>query len=446
MPKANSIFWYIMAHDTPALFAHDNDHDDVRDTSEALDLSDISDPITVVDVQAEPQHVLVRASLKEEISTLTGPYQVSGKRPPFSTAEMVVMAIICGNEASYTIASSRRSIITTYPYYRDKVLKELLVNWECEFSDFRPVELVPELVDTFHRHDVPLVRYEDPSERDVQYLDDAEFTVTPQAARIFLESRLCDSRQGVFPFFKLPAELRNSIYEMVLRFHPSGIVINSNTCSAELRQHPEDEDSYVEEEGVVPRDCDIGNTNVIALLQVCKQAYAEAAPILYGQNKFTFAHEGLLCLNDMISARQSPATQHLEYVELFLRPFKVEARVFERAAQMLASGKRLKFLALDMRDRDWLEMSKVRRLDHYGRKSKFTKAGQIPGFRHLVEAAANAETFELKGGDESTRLKALFDAEIEKIEAGRGQKAPKKRAKKLKGKATSKSAVTVVDD
>ncbi|KAK4508703.1 hypothetical protein PRZ48_002442 [Zasmidium cellare] len=200
-----------------------DDHNDVNDTPEdhhdVNDTSDIDDGVSTTFisdtddegvVKAKPAHVGAKAALKKEILSLIKPHRDSTKCPPFSTAEMVVMAIICGNEASYNIRNLRREILATYRYYRTQALNDLLEYWEYE-GGFRPDELVPELQYIFHQHEAPLVRYEPPSERDVVWLEDAEFTVTPPAARTFLESWLYSGRQGAFPFFRLAPELRNSI-------------------------------------------------------------------------------------------------------------------------------------------------------------------------------------------------------------------------------------------
>ncbi|KAK4508704.1 hypothetical protein PRZ48_002443 [Zasmidium cellare] len=221
---------------------------------------------------------------------------------------------------------------------------------------------------------------------------------------------------------------------MVLRFHPSGFIIHSD--GAELRQHPEDEDTYFEDDSdEFSRKCDVVDTNLTALLQVCKQVYAEAAPILYGQNKFRFTDSSLLRFDGMIKARQPSMARHLRYLELSFRPRRHGYRTFELTIQNLASVKTLKSLAIEIYDYDWLKMRTEERLSAYGRKTKFTKFEQVPGFYDLARVAAKAETFELKGDDEDhVSIKAFLDAEIEKIRAGKGKKVAKKRGVRPAGK------------
>lgn len=152
-----------------------------------------------------------------------------------------------------------------------------------------------------------------------QWLD--KWSVTTAAARIFLQGRLgrgkkTQAQQQSFPFMRLPAELRNRIYELVLRFPESGVCVKlkaddrdgSFRIPARLSVMREEAKSFNEvhmsdldaayfdhswsaiaddlPDGVLfcrpPAVC-------LALLQVSKEVFQEAMPVFYSTNNFIFA-------------------------------------------------------------------------------------------------------------------------------------------------------------
>lgn len=243
-------------------------------------------------VEAEPEHVKARASLKQEILAPIKPHKRSRKRPPFSTPEMIVMAIICGHDATYSPVDIARTSLETYHYYACRILEGILES-TSKYGHIanRPGfggslwDGIPVFLESVHCLDVQITK---------QHSDYGPelFTVTPPAARILLELRLCSRRKGDFPFFKLSAELRNNVYDMGLRFHTSGVMIKN--IGAQLLQHPEDDDSY--QDGDSDITFPTHERSVAAVTMMCKQACAEATPILYGENKFLFGTGGLFYL------------------------------------------------------------------------------------------------------------------------------------------------------
>lgn len=167
--------------------------------------------------------------------------------------------------------------------------------WEDEL-----VCIVPDFFETFPSYKLPLRLHSyDRDERDPV---NAEYAITRSAARYYLRDLLEPKRRGTVPFTKLPAELRNIIYEMVLRFPAPGLYISHSVMSKPLKLHSIRRMDEVDVTGgpmeelsldfAVPQEyadhyleVNLSKTD-LALLKVCRQIHHEAMPIFYGLNTF----------------------------------------------------------------------------------------------------------------------------------------------------------------
>lgn len=419
------------------------------------------------DAMARYLTAVKRDSVRSEIVARIERYRHSTKRPPFSAAEMTVMAILCSDKHALTRAEILRWILSTFKYYGGKLVDDYLAGCSDEsmWYDEHPSNLGP-IVDsfegeTFYNYDVPLreawpVAFEEYDEfldgDDIKgtYETDIAFTVSPSAGRIFLAKRLAPRRKKVFPFLRLPAELRNAIYEMVLAYPKSGFSI-----APPYSDHPREPRltaceridgtapfTNVTHRSAMARKVQIGPMNeVLALLTVCKQLYDEAMPIFYSINTFCFENPSVLAqalshlpedrLRHVTSVEVKLCDGHFSIYDISL----VGMDQFVPATRALSQLRALKELRIESVDSTWLEMAKGFR-EKLGRKTKFTKIEQIAGFVDLAAAAAKAEKVEFFG--ECPLTKAFIEGEREKLQAG---VEPKKLVKKRvrKGKEAMKS-------
>lgn len=286
--------------------------------------------------------------------------------------------------------------------------------------------LIDGFSDTFYQYHVPItVVKREWWNRNYDQLDFCYFTITLPAARLFLEP-LMYTRKGAFPFLQLPAELRNAIYELVLRFPSPGFRVE--TAGLKLLRRPEHGDIALTDENVSP-GLRINTHHMTALLRVCKQTRKEALPIFYGINTFCFTE--MAAFKSMTLNLKTTAVEHLRRVYMECRYF-ANAHKLTDVAPQVAQIKKFELLVLCMHDDRWIEMKKRDRVNLFDRVTKFTKFEQISTFHELAKAAAKADKFELRG--ECPVAEAFFDSEIKKIKAGKGSSAPKKRVKKVEDK------------
>ena len=113
-------------------------------------------------------------------------------------------------------------------------------------------------------------------------------------ARVYLEHTLCQERSGTFPFLDLPAELRNKIYDMVLQYPVSGILLAPHepqtfyTTTKDLSTPFSTEKSVHQLRWRLSKLYEQPIQKSLSLLLVNKQTFTEAFPSFYRNNVFHF--------------------------------------------------------------------------------------------------------------------------------------------------------------
>lgn len=173
-----------------------------------------------------------RKKLKTELLSLIKPFYTSRDKPPFSVDELVVISLATSTGGtSMTQLQVREDIWRSYAYYLDLFISHSSL---ATRQLFEPICLT-QLKSKQYREDFDLAfrKLDVPIEctlGTMQRLRQHTYTVSPEAARIFLsrilrkeESETKESKP--FPFVRLPAELRNRIYELVLQFSDPGVSV-----------------------------------------------------------------------------------------------------------------------------------------------------------------------------------------------------------------------------
>ncbi|KAL8723357.1 MAG: hypothetical protein Q9225_000340 [Loekoesia sp. 1 TL-2023] len=168
------------------------------------------------------------------------------------------------------------------------------------------------------------------------------FLVTRSGRRL---SRKLFLKPDTFPFLRLPGEVRNMIYRFALGHgavrkhceHPLGLIGIENMDPFEYNDyttssHPRSRTSYPTMNFIDPIPCcpdhrhlDFENTTYtlgpmklpnLGLLAVNKQIRAEALPIFYGENIFSFGQ--MSAVRPFLKDRPAIARQNLQHIQLFL--------------------------------------------------------------------------------------------------------------------------------
>lgn len=399
-----------------------------------------------------------RAGLKLDIAKIIKPHQRSDSNPPYSTAALIVMAVVSSREKHVSRVTILTWIIRSFKFYTNRALDSCL-----EFAEGGVIDtdkIFEWFNEAFDAYDIPLILVEE-AEYEYRYdIDDFKsgtrrYSVDNRAARVYLRHWLEPTRKGAFRFLDLPAEIRNTIYEMTLQYPSSGIRVLA--VSAQRLDPGQEPACWVNSLAVMERAHDIvrpfddwssvGDEEEIALpplqqilsiLLVCKQVYQETAKTFYQINTFCFEDTGTFAA---LSHGRAKSFYNFGGL-LFEHSNSQDTASWLVAVEALAKQKSCKFLSLAFTDHFWLDMSKDSRM-MFGRTNRFTKISQIPGFDRLAFAAFKAGTFELS--ESSSLIKAFLDQEIAKLKSGVGKlsKPYKKRTATSKTKKTKKTKQTV---
>lgn len=131
-------------------------------------------------------------------TNLIEPYRHSDDSPPFSVAELVVMAIICSDKSYPHKSDIFAWIIYTFRYYSALAVPQY-VNWMsgCLYGWIGCAHnVVHGFQKVFRQYEVPLIQHSYPL--DEFDGDPSTWTIKPSQARLFLFSHL--ERPGSFSF------------------------------------------------------------------------------------------------------------------------------------------------------------------------------------------------------------------------------------------------------
>lgn len=375
-----------------------------------------------------------RAALKAEILVLIQDYRFSSRKPPFSSTQLICMAITCHKNYRLSIGQIIRWILKHFWYYGQKAVDKFAdaVDGDKYFERFEARdapdahmhEVVDDFFDGFRTYSSPI--------EVASRLDwwPEQVTVDPRACRTTLSDHLTRPMDGTFPFLRLAPELRNKIYELVMVFSESGVEYAEGRLYAvkDLKMgDPRWYDFDMTEQNPLSQS-DTG----LALQLTCKQIEQEVTPMFHGLNKFYFS--SLKYFQGFMSKRPAAASAHVTQIWLSAYPNEIWPKV----TTALASHKAFKHLVIDISDKSFMGLDAGERQEIFLRKTKYTNISQIPGFADLAVAASKAEEFELVG--ECPQIQAFIDAEVQKIKAG-GKVTKARMSRQLKRKIKAETGM-----
>ncbi|KAK4894559.1 hypothetical protein LTR27_007200 [Elasticomyces elasticus] len=371
---------------------------------------------------ADPLRTELKAEIEAVIAEYTKPE--SGK-PPYTTAQLVVMAAICSAETDVTEQGTLRWLTRTFPYYTQHAINEFIALRSSYDSylgyggyDSINDKVTPDIKEALKSYDLPLqtVRVAPTAYSGTR----KQLMLSP--ARIYLQPVLEYKRRGTFEFLKLPAELRNVVYEMLFVFHEQGF---TETWHQSQRTLPcRDAEHYDPTISVEPgthrsnyQQVRAPSTSkVLAILRTCKQICNEAMPYFYRDNHFRY--ETLDAFSSSISSLNHQAShrvQHLSSLYIGFRAHGAEGGYVLGALEALKTAKNIRRLDLKFEsDDEWLGMRpKMRRALGSRRTLAFTKFEQIPVFPPLAVIASHARELVITG--DCPQIEAYLAGEVKRL-------------------------------
>ena len=205
------------------------------------------------------------------------------------------------------------------------------------------------------RYDVSLVEAVD-KDGQGRHTSAAWYSVSAEAGRTFLRDRLEPERKGTLPFLKLPAELRNEIYELVFTFPKAGFgwvyayEPHSLWTRIILPNRIEEDDADLQNAYTNRSDYALAvyapqTSNILRLLLTCRRIYKEAVPFFYRVNHFHFHNTETF--GKAISRLAASRIPHLSSLSLILTVCHYTSlRKFVPAMKALTAIKSLRRLVI----------------------------------------------------------------------------------------------------
>lgn len=352
------------------------------------------------------------SSLQREIEELIRPWRNSEKHPGFSYEELIAIALVLHDEPM-TRESIMTWIMKTFGYYQEMAAATFWAhfgeyNGNC-FSTKPPDdsdEFFDVFNDTFSKFELPVTEITRFCPDDDQ---NDTYEISTAAARISLERLLAGRTKGKFPFLRLPAELRMTIYELVLGYPRSGLqpvrpsYNRAMYFSVATREFlPTFSSELWESSDLELKVAD--HESITQILLVNKQIYEEAVSCFYQINTFVFFR--ITELIHHMTYLAPTRRQHIRHIVLHHSPYD-DLKLVMNCFKWLESLSGLRKLDIDIDERLWFSTRKSPRA-----QQSFT-ASTIPGFEVLPKLSKTVK-IEFAGNCEA--ISSYWKAEMAKDE------------------------------
>lgn len=233
-------------------------------------------------------------------ATIT-PWQQSKEKPPFSYGELIAMALVMTDHPKGA-RDIMFWVIQHFKYYNKLACYVFTSNRSDDYGTNRSQPKDIEASDFSFKFYRTLLNFRLPLHTTCYISQKSpEWTIAPAEARVYLQNALGWKPSGVFPFFRLPAELRTIIYELVFAYPSVGLYrgtlqgnINGKNFMLRSRDFSEPV-SFAEREGGHDqcfRMCHVIDTEsvseILSPILTNKQMFQEASHIFYSINTFFF--------------------------------------------------------------------------------------------------------------------------------------------------------------
>ncbi|KAK3653180.1 hypothetical protein LTR56_004716 [Elasticomyces elasticus] len=252
-------------------------------------------------------------SVRERIDIATLPWSKIEEEPPFCATDLILMALL--SEGCLTRKEICKWMVDNLGYYR-KLAAEAFWGYNRAAGKLPAVHEVHLKLDkAFRQYDLPVHVVEN---MDVGCEGGVvELRYKAHAGAESMLSLPAQMNGPAFPFFRLPAELRNTIYELVFQYPRSGLYFAS-TCTTQPRTLSRDLDNDGEfgeppQSNRKPRkELFLAKPvhEILEPLLTSKQFYKEAMPVFFQINTFYFPDYLI-----MAGTFQAMAPAHLEHIK-----------------------------------------------------------------------------------------------------------------------------------
>ncbi|KAI9790866.1 MAG: hypothetical protein M1835_000668 [Candelina submexicana] len=202
-----------------------------------------------------------------------------GSEPPYSYVELIGMAVIRSANGRLTRKEICKWMFDSFQYFRDTTFAGCFNSSSKRRYNRLDFDWLNIVEDTLGRYDSLVTQ-----NSVLNYFNELTFSIRPELRATALQASqpiLCDT---TFPFLKLPPEIRNQIYRLVL-VYPS-MMVSPQVAMPNLsgkrtgRRQFDIRCESRSQEGYIPPQV------ALSLFSVSRQIYQESMPLFYHENHF----------------------------------------------------------------------------------------------------------------------------------------------------------------
>ena len=357
--------------------------------------------------------------LRERIIAAIAPWRKSDAKPPFSTEQLVVMALLFHGQLLLK-KSIFHWINKTFPWYARKVSEAFWEqNWERHSFQSKQEKAALSVTDFYSELQLVLSSIEFPSYDGVADGTPSQWSIKTteglELLRPILGVKEAEKPKNL-GFCSLPAELRNVIYDTVFQYPiKPGLTFPRCTRGAPIRFIISLQQVERKEDKVI-RKKSVENTRLIEKilgpLLTCRQFHNEAMPSFYRINNFCF--EDLESFSTWLQRLTPKRRQHLSHISLaYPRRDRVNA---ELAFGYLAKFDCLRIINLRVEETSWLKYARTRTeveaaragRDPQQAKERIQSALDMPGM-NILRSIRGLEEVNITGIRKDTVQKITID-------------------------------------
>lgn len=348
-------------------------------------------------------------SLRDQIVEAMKPWKDAKDKPPFSAEELVLMALV-STDGPMSKADISKWVAESAGYYHQLAVKAFFGLESCEWTNdicVQPWEedaeqAKDELIDALHdSFMVTAFRRvgSGPAGHDTWSATGGEAfsLLKPCLAPIFPEIYGQGDASKPFPFFRLPAEIRISIYDMAYSYGLGGVEVEcGDSWRCARREHGVLSIVQTTESIVFDSECwdyyDNTRAKWIVLskvgkllqsLLVCKQYYHEALPSFFTTNTFYCRNVDALqyFLKSLVPSRRALLTN----LAFAYCPDKFDVQAAPKTFALLAGVPRLRSLDIQVDEKAW--SSRLKRSGH----RMYPDLAKLPSFSALKKVKVSCD-------------------------------------------------------
>lgn len=375
-------------------------------------------------------------SLKDQIALAIEPWKDSSKKPSFTMEELAVLCL-AAEYRHMSMTGIALWILDHCRWYRETAAIAVLVMGELPEED-----LQHELYNALHHDSYEISIYgsdessADPAGAWFTSIGEARCWLTPMMADLFPQCYPLETSETHFDFFKLPAELRNTIYDMVFSYPAGRLEVNRPSvdgASVTLHTYGEPYKSssrvamllWMLNEGKHCTEDTMSyefpfTSKLLESLSICRQFNQEASASFFGRN--TFYANCLNSLHRMLSGLQPARRQLITSIAFAYWPDSRDTRIAGETFAMLTEMPRLRALRILIDENTWTRWKKRTGTRTYPDLKK------LPGFPTLKTVRVRDEVIFYRTNDEAAEMlkAAMLSPQVEALEENRKSKRAKK--------------------